>query len=65
MNQNFERIQFITAEVDSLSHFDVARKACETGVKWIQYRNKNASLIKMSEEALRLKILCKEFKTKL
>ena len=62
MNTNFERIQFITTETESQSHIDVARKACEAGVKWIQYRNKNASPKKMWEEALRLKTLCKEFK---
>ncbi len=65
MNTNFERIQFITSETDSMSQLDVARKACEAGVKWMQYRNKNASSKKMWEEALKLKVICKEFKTTL
>ncbi len=65
MNTNFERIQFITTETESQSHFDIARKACEAGVKWIQYRNKNASPKKMWEEVLRLKTLCKKFKSTL
>lgn len=62
MNTKFERIQFITTSTETLSHVDVARKACEAGVKWIQYRNKNANSKILWQEALQLKAVCKEFK---
>lgn len=65
MNTKLERIQFITSSTETLSHVDFSRKACEAGVKWIQYRNKNASSKTMWEEALKIKTVCKEFKAKL
>lgn len=61
MNLKFERIQFITSATNGLNHIDATRKACEAGVKWIQYRNKYASPAKLWEETLKIKAICKEF----
>lgn len=65
MSKSFERIQFITNNSDTTELLITARKACEAGVRWIQYRNKNASAKKMFEEAKQLKAVCREFKTTL
>ncbi len=65
MNTQFEQFQFITTATENLNHVEVARKACEAGVKWIQYRNKDASQKIMWQEALQLKAVCKEFNARL
>ncbi len=63
MNTKFERIQFITSVSEGLNHIEATRKACEAGIKWIQYRNKDASPAKLWEETLKIKAICKEFNT--
>ncbi len=60
-----ERIQFITSATAKQNHFDAARKACEAGVKWIQYRNKNPYSKTVLDEAIKLKKICKEYKVTL
>lgn len=38
MKKFIEKLQFITHDVDHLSHIAQAQMACEAGAKWIQYR---------------------------
>jgi len=38
MKKFIEKLQFITHDLDSLSHIEQAQLACEAGAKWIQYR---------------------------
>lgn len=65
MNKNFERIQFITAATDNYSHAEAAQKACEAGVRWIQYRNKKTATKGVWEEVHRVKAICKTYKSML
>lgn len=48
MKKFIEKLQFITHDIDQLSHVEQAHLACEAGAKWIQYRcltkNDNALL---------------------
>ncbi|WP_285010254.1 thiamine phosphate synthase [Pedobacter faecalis] len=48
MKKFIEKLQFITHDIDHLSHPEQARIACEAGAKWIQYR----CLTKLDEELL-------------
>lgn len=61
MDLKLEHIHFITAANETQNHFDVAKKACEAGVKWIQYRNKLPYSKSTLDEAMKLKFLCKEY----
>ncbi len=38
MKKYIEKLQFITHDIEKLSHINQARIACEAGAKWIQYR---------------------------
>lgn len=38
MKKFIEKFQFITHDIDQLTHIEQARIACEAGAKWIQYR---------------------------
>ncbi|WP_442589763.1 thiamine phosphate synthase [Pedobacter sp. AW31-3R] len=38
MKKFIENLQFITHDIDRLTHIEQAQLACEAGAKWIQYR---------------------------
>lgn len=38
MKKFIEKLQFITHDIDNLTHIEQAQLACEAGAKWIQYR---------------------------
>ena len=38
MKKFIEKLQFITHDIEQLSHIEQAQIACEAGAKWIQYR---------------------------
>jgi thiamine-phosphate pyrophosphorylase len=38
MKKFIEKFQFITHDIDQLTHIEQAQIACEAGAKWIQYR---------------------------
>ncbi len=38
MKKFIEKLQFITHDIDTLSHIEQAQLACEAGAKWVQYR---------------------------
>jgi thiamine-phosphate pyrophosphorylase len=38
MKKFIEKLQFITHDIDQLTHIEQAQIACEAGAKWIQYR---------------------------
>lgn len=49
MKKFIEKLQFITHDIEQLSHIEQAQIACEAGAKWIQYR----CLTKNDEELLK------------
>jgi thiamine-phosphate pyrophosphorylase len=49
MKKFIEKLQFITHDIEQLSHVEQARIACEAGAKWVQYR----CLTKTDEELLK------------
>ena len=49
MKKFIEKLQFITHDIEQLSHIEQAQIACEAGTKWIQYR----CLTKNDEELLK------------
>lgn len=38
MKKFIEKLQFITHDIDSLTHIEQVQIACEAGAKWVQYR---------------------------
>jgi thiamine-phosphate pyrophosphorylase len=38
MKKFIEKLQFITHDIDNLTHIEQAQIACEAGAKWVQYR---------------------------
>lgn len=48
MRKYIEKLQFITHDLETLTHIEQVQKACEAGAKWIQYR----CLTKSDEELL-------------
>jgi thiamine-phosphate pyrophosphorylase len=49
MKKFIEKLQFITHDLDTLTHIQQAQIACEVGAKWIQYR----CLTKTDDELLK------------
>ena len=53
MKKFIEKLQFITHDIDTLTHIEQAQIACEAGAKWVQYR----CLTKDDEALLRIFML--------
>ena len=53
---------FITdSSICSLSYEDMALKALQAGLKWVQYRDKKRTRREIYEEAVRLRAITKDF----
>ena len=61
MISNNYRLQFITHYTQEYSYIDSARIALEGGCRWIQLRMKDANEEVMTETALKVQDLCKEY----
>ena len=61
MISNNYRLQFITHYTQEYSYIDSARIALEGGCRWIQLRMKDAELALITETALIVQEMCKEY----
>ena len=61
MISNNYRLQFITHYTQEYSYVDSARIALEGGCRWIQLRMKDTSEELMTETALKVQEMCKEY----
>ncbi len=55
------RLQFITHHTNEYSYIDSARIALEGGCRWIQLRMKEADAYELTETAIKVKEMCKEY----
>lgn len=57
-----ERLHYITQEgPQGQSHAQMARRACEAGVRWVQLRIKNATADAIRQQAKETLAVCREF----
>ncbi len=56
-----ESIQYISQNYSELGHVDNIRKACESGIKWVQLRVKGISSETWLEMALQAREICDEY----
>ncbi|MBP3473096.1 MAG: thiamine phosphate synthase [Paraprevotella sp.] len=54
-------LQFITHHTEQYSYYDSACLALEGGCRWIQLRMKDATLVELRDEALRIQQLCRTY----
>ena len=55
------KLQFITHHTNEYSYIDSARIALEGGCRWIQLRMKEADAYELTETAIKVKEMCKEY----
>ena len=61
MISNNYRLQFITHYTNEFSYIDSARIALVGGCRWIQLRMKEADAYELTETAIKVKEMCKEY----
>ncbi len=59
------RLQYITQDVESMSHQGLATIACSAGVDWVQLRVKNTSYNEWLDIALKTELICRKYHAKL
>lgn len=58
-------LHYITQDIEGLSHQELASKACEAGVDWVQLRIKNKPYAECLKIAMETKAICEKHKAKL
>ena len=58
------RLQYITQDIESVSHQELATLACSAGVDWVQLRVKNKSYNEWLNIALKTEMICRKYHAK-
>ena len=56
------RFQYLTQDVDSISHQELAEIACKNGIRWLQLRVKNKPFDTYLSIANNVKKICNKWK---
>lgn len=65
MAKQISKLHYITQDIKGKSHAELAKQACEGGVKWVQLRMKNVAESAWKDEALETLAICKQYGAKL
>lgn len=60
-----DQLHYITQEINGLSHDQMAERACEEGVKWVQLRMKEKTAQEQLEIALKTQAVCHRYGARL
>ncbi len=63
--KTISQLQYITHDLEEVSHVAQATRACEAGINWIQLRVKNKDHASWKKIALTVNNICKKFNTTL
>jgi thiamine-phosphate pyrophosphorylase len=63
--RDIAKLQFITQDVEGISHAQLAAEACKAGVKWVQLRLKEKSEFDWEQEAVETWEVCRDYGAKL
>ncbi len=63
--KNISKLQYITQDLEEISHVNLVEDACKIGVDWIQLRLKNHTKEEVSDIAQQVNVICKHFGAKL
>ena len=61
MAKQISKLHYITQDIKGKSHAELAKQACEGGVKWVQLRMKNVTESQWKYEALKTLAVCREY----
>ncbi len=61
MRKSISKLHYLTQDLESISHQEQVRIACEAGVKWIQLRVKNKNFDEWKRIALEVKVITEKF----
>ena len=56
-----KKIQYITSPSRTGTTAQVVEKVCKTGIKWVQFRQKNVNADEFEQEAIKIKSICKKY----
>jgi thiamine-phosphate pyrophosphorylase len=59
------RLQYITQDIENVSHVQLVEEACKAGIDWIQLRLKNKSYEEWQTIAMESLAICRKFNAKL
>lgn len=66
MKKYIDSFHYLTQDVSTFSHIELATMACQAGAKWVQYRSKNKSTKEAwLEEAAQIEAICDDWGTTL
>ena len=65
MANPISKLHYITQDIKGKTHAELAKKACEGGVKWVQLRMKNVAESAWQKQAEDTLAVCKQFGAKL
>lgn len=65
MANSISKLHYITQDIKGKTHAELAKQACEGGVKWVQLRMKNVTESEWKREAQKTLAVCKQYGAKL
>ncbi len=65
MDKIISHLQYITQDVEGVSHSELALKACQSGIDWVQLRVKGKSYNELLDIALKTELICRQYHAKL
>src|ERR1035437_658940 len=64
MNKYISHFQYITQDIEGVSHQELAMNACIAGVDWVQLRIKNKTYNEWLDIALKTEMICRKYHAK-
>lgn len=64
MNKYISHLQYITQDIEGISHQELAINACVAGVDWVQLRIKNKTYNEWLDIALKTEMICRKYHAK-
>lgn len=61
MKKFIEKLQFITHDIDALTHVEQSQLACEAGAKWVQYRCLTKNEVELLRDVNQIAGICDDW----
>ena len=59
--RKMEKLQYITSLSKNETTPQIVETVCKSGIKWVQFRQKNVNPVKFEKEAIKIKNICKKY----
>jgi len=59
--KNYKKIQYITSPSETDTITQIVEKVCKSGIRWVQFRQKNVTIDEFEREAIKVQNICKKY----